>query len=172
MEKINFILFFLLILLNINLDYGQEVQIVYPSIIQLIDGGHNDIILTFNQSMEFKKYELTLNHSTTGKCFKLTGNISNPADTKKIFFYFDYDSDFINPKFETGNYYIYFNSKKTANEDKILIYKFDISFMEPTIRYFLDDGIPVIRALFQFSESDISVDQIKTLSIFILYYYI
>lgn len=55
MEKINFILFFLLILLNINLDYGQEVQIVYPSIIQLIDGGHNDIILTFNQSMEFKK---------------------------------------------------------------------------------------------------------------------
>jgi hypothetical protein len=69
MEKINFILFFLLILLNINLDYGQEVQIVYPSIIQLIDGGHNDIILTFNQSMEFKKYKLTLNHSTTGKCF-------------------------------------------------------------------------------------------------------
>ena len=164
MEKINFILFFLLILLNINLDYGQEVQIVYPSIIQLIDGGHNDIILTFNQSMEFKKYELTLNHSTTGKCFKLTGNISNPADTKKIFFYFDYDRDFINPKFETGNYYIYFNSKKTANEDKILIYKFDISFMEPTIRYFLDDGIPVIRALFQFSESDISVDQIKAIT--------
>ena len=36
--------------------------------------------------------------------------------------------------------------------------------MEPTIRYFLDDGIPVIRALFQFSESDISVDQIKAIT--------
>ena len=130
MENINFILIFFLVLLNINLDYGQEVEKVHPSRI-LLNGKKIDIILTFKESMENKEIEnLTLQHSPSQK-FTLSGRnrTEDPEDIYKLFFSFDQTKDFINPKYETGYYYIYYGSNKTANEDKILIYKNEISLI-------------------------------------------
>ena len=163
MENTNFILLFFLILLNINLDFGQEINIVNPVFIPVMEGGWVDIIVNFNQSMindDIKN--LTLVHSS-GTKFTLNGRASDDEDDiNKLFFYFNYDSDFLNNEnMKTGYYQIYYGIHNITFKDKILIYKSEIILIEPTIRYFLDSGSGKINALFEFLKGDISKDQIN-----------
>ena len=163
MENTNFILLFFLILLNINLDFGQEINIVNPVFIPVMEGGWVDIIVNFNQSMKNDDIKnLTLAHSS-GTKFTLSGRESDDEDDiNKLFFYFNYDSDFLNNEnMKTGYYQIFYGIHNITFKDKILIYKSEIILIEPTIRYFLDSGGGKINALFEFLKGDISKDQIN-----------
>ena len=162
-KNILFLLFSLICInININLTQSKKITFVDPLFIQIItDSENEEIYLDFDQ--DIKDIEnLTLVYSfTSGE--NITLQFSEIQGGKRIVFIFNH-KDFVQKNIGYGNYYISYGANNISFEKPILIYLNEIQFVNPTSRYFLNDGDDKIQTSFGFKYNKISKDQIKYIS--------